>query len=47
MLFNSDSEEEVPLIKKSKPPERTLSSKPAKLLKKDAVVYVSETGNPP
>ncbi|KAM3831623.1 replication factor C subunit 1 isoform 2-T2 [Vipera latastei] len=43
IIYDSDSEEEVPLIKKSKPPERTLSSKPAKLLKKDAVVYVSET----
>ncbi|KAL7981688.1 hypothetical protein Chor_010883 [Crotalus horridus] len=43
IIYDSDSEEEVPLIKKSKPPERTLPSKPAKLLKKDPVVYVSET----
>ncbi|XP_015687437.1 replication factor C subunit 1 [Protobothrops mucrosquamatus] len=39
IIYDSDSEEEVPLIKKSKPPERTLSSKPAKLLKKDPVAY--------
>ncbi|XP_025021339.1 replication factor C subunit 1 isoform X2 [Python bivittatus] len=44
IIYDSDSEEEVPLIKKSKkPPERKLSSKADKLLKKDPVVYVSET----
>ncbi|XP_063166845.1 replication factor C subunit 1 [Candoia aspera] len=44
IIYDSDSEEEVQLIKKSKkPPERKLSSKPDKLLKKDPVVYVSET----
>ncbi|XP_034280711.1 replication factor C subunit 1 [Pantherophis guttatus] len=43
IIYDSDSEEEVPLIKKSKPPERKLPSKPAKLLKADPVVYVSET----
>ncbi|XP_026555632.1 replication factor C subunit 1 [Pseudonaja textilis] len=43
IIYDSDSEEEVPLIKKSKPPDRKLSSKPAKLLKTEPVVYVSET----
>uniref|UniRef100_A0A8C6VSH1 Replication factor C subunit 1 n=1 Tax=Naja naja TaxID=35670 RepID=A0A8C6VSH1_NAJNA len=43
IIYDSDSEEEVPLIKKSKPPDRKLPSKPAKLLKTEPVVYVSET----
>ncbi|XP_032080112.1 replication factor C subunit 1 [Thamnophis elegans] len=43
IIYDSDSEEEVPSIKKSKPPERKLSPNPAKLLKADPVVYVSET----
>ncbi|XP_058048523.1 replication factor C subunit 1 isoform X2 [Ahaetulla prasina] len=43
IIYDSDSEEEVPLIKKSKQPERKLSAKSAKLLKTDPVAYVSET----
>ncbi|XP_061438963.1 replication factor C subunit 1 isoform X2 [Rhineura floridana] len=44
IIYDSDSEEEVELVKKSKkPPDRTQSSKPDKILKKDPVVYVSET----
>ncbi|XP_070613215.1 replication factor C subunit 1 [Erythrolamprus reginae] len=43
IIYDSDSEEEVPLIKKSKPPEKKFSSKSAKLPEADPVVYVSET----
>ncbi|XP_020641898.3 replication factor C subunit 1 isoform X1 [Pogona vitticeps] len=44
IIYDSDSEEEVPLAKKSKkPPDRKLTSVPDKILKKDPVVYVSET----
>uniref|UniRef100_A0A8C8RXB8 Replication factor C subunit 1 n=1 Tax=Pelusios castaneus TaxID=367368 RepID=A0A8C8RXB8_9SAUR len=45
IIYDSDSEEERQSVKKSKkPPEREpSSSKPDKVLKKDPVVYVSET----
>ncbi|XP_062991325.1 replication factor C subunit 1 isoform X2 [Elgaria multicarinata webbii] len=44
IIYDSDSEEEVQLAKKSKkPPDRKQSSKPDKVLKKGPVVYVSET----
>lgn len=44
---NTDSEEEVPSVKKSKkPPEKKADvSKPGKVQKRDPVVYISETGN--
>nr|XP_028601072.1 replication factor C subunit 1 isoform X1 [Podarcis muralis] len=44
IIYDSDSEEEVQVVKKSKkPPDRKQSSRPDKILKKDPVVYVSET----
>ncbi|KAJ7326672.1 hypothetical protein JRQ81_016431 [Phrynocephalus forsythii] len=44
IIYDSDSEEEVQTAKKSKnPPDRKQTSKPDKILKKDPVVYVSET----
>uniref|UniRef100_A0ACB8E6W0 Uncharacterized protein n=1 Tax=Sphaerodactylus townsendi TaxID=933632 RepID=A0ACB8E6W0_9SAUR len=45
IIRDSDSEEEIQLVKKSKKsPVRKQSVKPDKILKKDPVVYVSETG---
>ncbi|XP_077157827.1 replication factor C subunit 1 isoform X2 [Paroedura picta] len=44
IIYDSDSEEEVPLMKKSKKhPVRKPSLKPDKILKKNPIVYVSET----
>ncbi|XP_048364941.1 replication factor C subunit 1 isoform X2 [Sphaerodactylus townsendi] len=44
IIRDSDSEEEIQLVKKSKKsPVRKQSVKPDKILKKDPVVYVSET----
>ncbi|KAH0616248.1 hypothetical protein JD844_027222 [Phrynosoma platyrhinos] len=44
IIYDSDSEEEIQLAKKAKnPPDRKQSPEPDKILKKDPVVYVSET----
>ncbi|NXY87831.1 RFC1 factor, partial [Alcedo cyanopectus] len=44
IIYDSDSEEEVPSVKKSKPAEKkSTTSKLHKALKQDPVVYVSET----
>ncbi|XP_064274456.1 replication factor C subunit 1 isoform X1 [Passer domesticus] len=45
IIYDSDSEEEVQSVKKSKkPPEKkAAASKPGKVLKRDPVVYISET----
>lgn len=44
---NTDSEEEVQSVRKSKksPEKKAAASKPGKVLKRDPVVYISETGN--